>query len=119
MKFISIEYDCAHNSPNGICIFISIETNTNGTPALSVLTARQQICVPLQRSELLTCCCVYQMLFIKISTDYNRTNLTDSTHVNFSQLEHFVSTRFIILFRETLYNSIFSGHMFFENPPKL
>ena len=33
-------------------------------------------------------------LFVKASADYIITNLTDGTHVNFSQSEHFVSTRF-------------------------
>ena len=33
-------------------------------------------------------------LFVKTSADYIRTKLTDSTHVNFSQSEHFVCTRF-------------------------
>ena len=33
-------------------------------------------------------------LFLKTSADYILTKLTDSTHVNFSQTEHFVCTRF-------------------------
>ena len=33
-------------------------------------------------------------LFVKTSPDYIITKLTDSTHVNFSQSEHFVCTRF-------------------------
>ena len=33
-------------------------------------------------------------LFVKTSADYILTKLTDSTHVNFSQSEHSVGTRF-------------------------
>ena len=38
--------------------------------------------------------CPYQPLFVKTCADYVIPKLMDSMHVNFSQLEHFVCTRF-------------------------
>ena len=94
---ISVIYnvcDFANNSRKGIWNTISIETNTFDISTSPNPTAWRPLCVPLLWSEILTCPISNIFLFVKTSADYIRTKLTDSTHVNFSQSEHFVCTRF-------------------------
>ena len=89
MTIIYNEHYCANNNRKGICNTISTETNTFGTSMLPVPTTC--LC-PCFAQRYLPAIIKNNLLFLKPSTDNIITKVTDSTHVNFSQLERFVCT---------------------------
>ena len=88
------EYDSADNSGKGICNTISIETNSFGTSTLPVPTARRPVYVPCYTRRFLPAAIYNNLLLVKAYADYIITNITDNTHVNFRQSEHFICTKF-------------------------
>ena len=76
---------------NGLTLLMRVERSAFGTSASSVPTTRRAVCIPSLRLCIITC---RRYLLVKLSADCIKTNLTNSTHVNFSQVEYFVCKRF-------------------------
>ena len=94
ISIIHNEYDCANKNLNGVCITISIETNTFGISTSPLPIARRQLFVTLLRSRYLRAATSNHLLFVKTSIDYIITKLLESMYVNFSQSEYSVRTSF-------------------------
>ena len=94
VNIIRNEYDCVNNSRKRI-----FNTSNNGINACAISTSLILICGgsnlwPCYARRYLPAAISNNLLFVKTSADYIIIKIMHSMHVNFSQSEHSVGTRF-------------------------